>query len=173
MDFIVVRAAQVPVAFLELFVCASLLIEQLNGGHAHEVFLEQGVDRGLTLANQTVGMTQLPVDQVQHHKHHGQDRKQDQRDLPVDDEHVNHDGGEHEHIGKRAYHAVRDKALHAVNVRGDSREQGTHGGSVKVALMETHGLLVHGHAQVIDDALSQPGREHALAIPKHMADQCE
>ena len=61
-DFLEVGGAELGVFLVEVFDGGGLAVEELDGAHAGEAFLEVGVLGGLSVANVAVGVSEVAVD---------------------------------------------------------------------------------------------------------------
>ena len=105
----------------------------------------------------------------------GQNQKQsgDQKELPVDEEHEQHQAHEHQGAGAKGHDALFQSHLHIVRVVGEAAHELAVGMLIKVAQRQGLQFIKQVLAQAVDTPLRQADHHGGLAVGGHTAHQID
>ena len=137
--------------------------ERLHDAHAGDALGEVGVDDADRAAGGAVGIDRPPPPVDHHRGHDREDAEGKQGELPVGDQHDDHDADQDEEIGDDAGDAVREQLVDDADVVLDPGHDRADAALVQVADAQRLEVAEHRVAQVEDDPVADPGGEVELA----------
>jgi hypothetical protein len=129
-----------------------------------EVLGEVGVRARYPQAHHAEGVADAAAQDVEREEQQRHDGERDQREAPVDREHVDGQADDEADVGDQAHDAVGHRRLDGLDVAGDARDEATDRRPVEEAEVEPLDLGEGVAAQVVDDVLADPGDQVGVAV---------
>ena len=158
-------ASPVPgVEALELLRFLLLAVEELHGGHAGDVLLQEGVDGGDAGPHLAIRDPRAAAEPDRHDDDERRDREQHQRQAPVHPEEHADDADQHEDVAEDGDESGREHLVERVDVGGHAGHEPAHGIPVEVLDVEPLQMPEDLFAEVVHDVLPHQIHQHHLRV---------
>ena len=153
-----------PVERVEPGEHSGFLPEELDGGDAGNVLIEERVQPRQEPSDLTIRLAHVLAEPHRRQRNERQDGEGDQRESPVHEEHRRHDADEHEHVAEDGDESRGEQIVERVDVGRDPRHQPADRIAIVEAEVEPLEVAVHLHPQRVHDALPDGLKDVRLAV---------
>ena len=138
--------------------------EELEDADPGDALLEERIDAREADADVARGVADAAAEEECGAHDEGHDRERDEGEAPVEGEHRAHDENEGEDVAEDGDDAGAEEFVQRLDVVGHAGHEPTDGVAVEEGQAEALEVAERLAAQVVHDALSEPGREQRLGV---------